>query len=334
MLYHFKSFGDSYGSFIFEYVFVLVHKKSDTRRINRDNIFFYLSERTNSNKKHQDSRSDQFLVHIHQFPHNNFNQMTISLVQCQNKETRQNTMKEREKHFHSSARVTTGWRKSLEPFGEIGARGGLDNGVRGARRGDRTHCARDGCVWVCGELEARRLVEQARCALGSGRAGARVAERLDETVKDEGVENRDDVIDSEFDLEDACFLHEGVDGLGGGVAALGDEDEALLLERVDEVLVELGAAVPCAARELARRLDLVEHVHLLGLGVDGVHALDDLARLEDLQRLGDLHALEPRLGAEFARLPLLREREKERRMCCNKTKQKNTYSEGIKKESE
>ena len=106
-----------------------------------------------------------------------------------------------------------------------------------------------------------------------------------------------------------------MDGLGGGVAALGDEDEALLLERVDEVLVELGAAVPRTARELARRLDLVEHVHLLGLGVDGVHALDDLARLEDLQRLGDLHALEPCFGAEFARLPLSREREKKREGC-------------------
>ena len=57
--------------------------------------------------------------------------------------------------------MTTGWRSSLEPFGEIGASGGLDDGVRGARRGDRTHCARDGCVWVCGELEARWLVEQA-----------------------------------------------------------------------------------------------------------------------------------------------------------------------------
>ena len=84
------------------------------------------------------------------------------------------------------------------------------------------------------------------------------------------------------------LLHEVAHVLQSHLPSREDELHALLAQDVDEFGVVLVLGVPRSPRDLAARLQLVQHVHLPVLLRDVLHGFDQLSRLQGLEDLPDL----------------------------------------------
>ena len=126
-------------------------------------------------------------------------------------------------------------------------------------------------------------------------AAATPRRRFHHVVVHQRLDELPDLLQTQVDLADVGLLHLVHDGPQADAPAAVEPLDAVQDEVAqfgDELVIELQFGVPRSPRQLLGRLQIVQHVQLLGLGRDGLGRLDQPPALQTLEDLVERELLD------------------------------------------